>query len=77
MKLVVLRVPVIYEQHILAFHAQAIVQVLRDGGATLQHAVDLLVGLDHRGGLDIDDGTNDSLGIILADPGVEALDGIE
>ena len=76
-ELVVLRVLVVYEQHILALFAQAVAQVLQDGGASLQHAMELLVGLDDRGGLNAGNGPDDSLGIIIADPGVEALDGIE
>ncbi len=74
---VVLRMLVVYEQHILALFAQAVSKILQDGGASLQHAMKLLVGLDDRGGLNAGNGPDDSLGIILADPGVEALDGVE
>ena len=61
--LVVLRMLVVYEQHVLTLFAQAVAQVLQDGGATLQHAVELLVGLDDRGSLSASDGPDDSLAL--------------
>jgi hypothetical protein len=73
-EVVVLDLIVVDEPNHPAPLAPAVAEALQDGGADVEHDMDLLVGFEDRGGRDAGELVDDTVDVLLRDPGVEVPD---
>ena len=52
----------------------AVAEVLLDGGAEVEHDMDLLIGFEDGGGRDVGELVDDAVDVLLRDPGIEVQD---